>query len=957
MIHCEKIKISANMYSRSYMMPQDNSSDISRASKGGSRIKLYAVIAVVVVVVAGIAVFAYYHQLTQSTGTATVVSAASIANYNVPYNVSIKTSGKFNSLSLYWGDGNGSPQTVRYNGSNSIALSHTYTSPGAYYIYFTASFPTGNFTSNKELIPVGVSAATSALPASESYGNIALQSASSPAIFNNSWIYKPGTALSLLLGYFTPPANSSYKVVNQSLLIVHNGSKVAEVALPYYFNNTTGLYELPLSKAIYNLSLSAGYYLLELRTYTGLVNSSSGSVDTSHEFNTSYYTDIPVFSTAAEYTTSLSSLTSFINAEAEVGGYVTLDPQVALDSVSGEVIFNTMATLVDYNGSNSSAFHAYLAAYLPTVANGGINSNWANYTVHVNSTAAGYSGIYNVTIQPYENYTFHLRSNATFADGNKVTAWDVAFSIIRDLLYVAGTPPTPGGQIAPYLLPGNYYQSNTFWNLTQNITWDNATNNVTFHFQSPITPSLVFETLGKTVGTPIVEASWVQSHGGGIVWTSSGFKAYQESGSAGSYISYLENHIMASGPYMIDFTVPASETVLIANPAYNPPGNGWNPKPKIGMIILEYLSQESTQYLQLKSGYATAAYLFPTSSWYSIEPLQKSGEVFTYSFPSSAMEFYSFNTQINETLLSGIDPQANVPQTFFDSVQVRRAFADSYDYSYYLAQQVGNSVYNTSFGTGYAGAIPNGVQGYQSNQSLRASDVSLPGYNLAYAQQNWTAFTQSPYFAKDGLSTSSTGTVIYNGAPLNIPIIVLAGDSVNTAGASTWEANLAKIVPGATFTVLPVSLPQLFSFLAPGQNPAPVWWLEFGGLYPSPSQYIPILAYPSVNSVIPGPNGFYPAWFNSSDNPLSGLPGMVEQYNNLTQMATDFLVGFTTGNPSVSAQHYRSVNEMVVNMTFYVPLFQPDNIYIINSHITPSSFVNYNENTFAYTQYNYLTYS
>ena len=937
------------------MIPQENSEIPPPSTKRGSDVKWYATIVVLLVIVAAFGIMAFYHPspVIPVGTTASVVTASSLANYDLPYNLSIKTNGQFNNIVVYWGDG--SPQVVPYSGSDYVNVSHKYTSPGNYYVFFVMNSKNGIFSSNKQLVPVAMSATYAALPETSTYGDIALQSSSSSPVVNSSWIYGPGTSLSLLLAYFTPPANPSFQVVSQTLSVSHNGSVVDSISLPYYYNASAGMYELPISSAIYNLTLSTGYYQLQVTTYTAAVNASSGSVDTSQGiFKASYFTDVPVFETASLYSSAPSTNGTFINAELEVGGYVTLDPQVAADSVSGEIIINTMATLVDYNGSDSSGYHAYLASYLPTTSNGGINTNWSNYTVHVNSTKAGYSGAYNVTIKPYENYTFHIRSNATFADGSKVTAWDVAFSIIRDLLYVAGSPATPGSQIAQYLLPGNYFASNTFWNITQNITWDNATNNITFHFQNPMTPSLVYQTVGKSVGTPVVEASWVQAHGGGIGWNASDFQAYQATGSAGHYISYLRDHVMASGPYIVDYTVPASETVLVANPNYNPPGNGWNPKPKINMIILEYIGQESTQYLQLKSGYATAAYLFPTGDWFAIEPLLKSGAVKAYSYPSSAMEFYCFNTQINTTILSHLDPQANVPQAFFDSVQVRRAFADAYNYSFYLAQQVGNEVYNTTFVSGYAGAIPSGVVGYQSNDTLKAAGVSLPSFNMAYAAQNWSTFTHSSYFSLLGLTTGSGGTILYQGAPLNIPIFVLAGDPVNSAGATTWADNLASIVPGASFTVTAASLPEVYSFLVPDQNPAPLWWLEFGGLYPSPTQYLPIVAVPSGNSLIPAPNGFNPSWFNSSSNPVSSLPGMVEQYDNLTAMVEDYLVGFSTGNPTVSLQHFEAVNEMLVNMTFYVPLGQPNQIYLVSSHISPASFINYNENTFAYTEYNYL---
>ncbi|MDA8055534.1 MAG: ABC transporter substrate-binding protein [Thermoplasmatales archaeon] len=935
--------------------------------QGSSNSKWYAIIVVLVVIIAAFGVLAFYHPTSSvPVGTsAEITSASVVAQYNTPYNISLKTNGKFNNVNLYWGDG--AAQVIPYSGSDFVNVSHTYSSPGSYYVYYVVNYPSSTFTGNEQIVPIGVSEAAAALPQNESYGNIAIQSASASPIVNNSWIYAPGTSLSILLGYFTPPANSSYQVVSQSVNVMFNGSQVGSVVLPYYFNNSSGLYELPLSSALYNITLSTGYYQLQLNTFTAEVNGTTGDVNSSlGVYNTAYFEDIPVFSKAAEYSTSSAGQTTLVNAEATTGGYVTIDPAIAYGIQNFEIDANTMATLVGYNGSSSTQFFPYLAAYLPTTTNGGINTNYNNYTVNVNASMAGYTGSYHVYIQPYENYTFHIRSNATFADGTHVTGWDVAFSFYRTLLFDSGSPGTPGWIQAQYLLPGNYYASNTFWNLTQNITWNNATNNVTFHFQNPMSPSLVDEILGQVSGGWILDAAWAQQHGGGIGWNASDFLAYQAHGSAGDYVSYLVNNIMSSGPYMIDYTIPASEVVLIANPNYNPPGNGWMPKASINEVVLEYIGQESTQYLQLKSGYAAAATYFPTSDWYAVQGLQKSGVVNVYTFPTIGIYWYQINTDINETILSSVFPSANIPQTFFDSVQVRRAFADAYNYPYYLSQQVGNSVYNTTFGTGYAGALPDGMLGYQSNASLLAAGVSLPQYNMTDAKQNWTAFMNSPYFSAEGLTVASVtaggitaGDILYRGAPLNIPIAVYTADPVDVEGATTWGQDLATMIAGASFPVQPTPNNDLTAWEVPGQNPAPLLQALWEPDYPYPTDYMGPIAYPNINSFFMGPQGFYPSWFNNSSNPVSNLPGMVEQYHNLTAMDQMYANASTTSNTTLALKYFHQMNEELVNMTVNVYLYSISGYWVVSSHIPQSSIKAYQENVMfgGILLYDYISYS
>ncbi|MEM0135821.1 MAG: ABC transporter substrate-binding protein, partial [Thermoplasmatales archaeon] len=581
--------------------------------------------------------------------------------------------------------------------------------------------------------------------------------------------------------------------------------------------------------------------------------------------------------------------------------------------------------------------------------------------VKINATVAGYSGSYQVHIKPYENYTFHIRSNATFQDGSKVTAWDVAFSIIRTLLFDAGVPDNPGWIQAQYLLPGDYYTSNTFWNITQNITWNNATNNVTFHFQQPMTPSLVFEILGDTSGAFITEASWVQLHGGGIGWNATDFLAYKAHGNAGNYIPYLVDHVMSSGPYEIDYTVPASEVVLLANKNYNPPGNGWEPKPSIPMVIIEYISAESTQYLQLKSGYASAASNVPTSNWYEIQGLQKAKQVTVSEFPTITIYWYEFNTNINESLLAKIFPGSNVPQAFFASVQVRRAFADAYNENYYLSRQLGNDIYNTTFGSPYAGMLPTGMLGAQTIPNLQAAGVSLPQFNLTYAEQNWTEFEHSAYFAADGLSIGSNGYILYNGAPLNIPIAVFTSDPTDVAGATTWGSYLSQIIPGATFPVEPTPNPVWLSWLVAGQNPGPILESLWAPDYPYPTDYLGQMAYPNINTDTTGPDGFYPSWFNASSDPVSGVPGMAVQYQNLTEMVNEYQAGAAATNQSLAIHYFHQLNEMLINMTEYVFLYQLNEFWIVNSKVPQSEIVNNEENVMQGGSldllYCYLSYS
>ncbi len=143
----------------------------------------------------------------------------------------------------------------------------------------------------------------------------------------------------------------------------------------------------------------------DLTGQTTVQAASTGMIDpTQGVYTTSYWVDLPVFNKAAynvpvvgfpAYVPSTGASGSFLRAELETGGYKTLDPAIEYDTVSYEIVMNTLEPLVSYNGSNSSSFVPILAKQLPSISNGGINNNYANYTVK-----APWGASYAVNITP-----------------------------------------------------------------------------------------------------------------------------------------------------------------------------------------------------------------------------------------------------------------------------------------------------------------------------------------------------------------------------------------------------------------------------------------------------------------------------------------------------------------------------------------------------------------------------
>lgn len=1126
--------------------------------------KWIAIIVVLLVVISALAVLTMYHPTGSS---AKVTTAADVATLDQPYNFTLQTNGVFKTVTVNWGDQ--SSQTFDYQGSNSLTLRHTYTSPGQYFIYYTVNFGGSTFTNYQNLVPVHISAALSAVSQYVSYGLMQLEANSTAPLVNNTLIFAPGTNLSFIAGYFSAPADGAHQVIGQNLLVYKNGSLVSETPLAYYYNMADGQYELPASSSLVNMSFSQGVYALGLQTTTAvpmttnnvpttvtnttmvnytngqpvsynasttvnfgttfnytsvppsityqtgavvgndgttnvtyygahvtyakgtsltlpfskditvgantnftlvggnanvsfinngtfanntvssfsfnnttasyellsgsgtyynfsqattfqLIDSAAnttfflndqanftygnkipvtiwtpststyyknstlmytnpvtnvtygsntnatitleitgvsaplnvGEIDTTQGvYTATYYYDVVAIPSANQYIAPVTGQT-FVSAEVAPGGYTTLDPQIAFYTLDSEVLINTMMPLVGFNGSSASSFVPMVASAVPSVANGGINAN-------------------------YTNYTFHVRSNLKWQDGSPVTVYDAYYGLVRLMLFTNAVPGTGSYLLANYLLPAPFYDSVSYANITNAITYSNSTQNITLHFQTPVTPTVAFQLIAASEADPI-DANWLIANGDGIQFTPSGFQNYTATGNLANYNTYVQNHIMADGPYQISYNLPGSQLVLVANPNFVSPGPFMR-APTITTVSLQYMSQPSTAFLELKSGAAQSALGIPaTPYWPQIQQLAagSSPSLQIKSFPTLGIYFYNFNLNTNVQLLGTMVHNANVPATLFVNPNARKAFAYAYNYSYYHNIQLANALYNTSFNSPYAGMLPPGMLFNQSISDLQGLGYQFPNSDgsansdIAMAQKYWSYFvndtTSTDGGTAMGITHTSGGIAQYHGSSLVIPIFVPIGDSPDTAGATTWGEAMSQVVPGASFPVVPVSYTQIFqTFAVPGNNPMPISWGGWAPDYIYPTDYELSMSMPSNLSTYMNPASYNP-WFigggNSTPtsllhNPTKNLTeknftlAMLRAYGNATNATTSQL----------EKKWFQIVNGYIINQTMNVYLSQTNMFWTISSKINGNDIVNYQENLMVGAgqelQYNMLSYN
>ncbi len=913
---------------------------------GNPSTKWFVVIIVLLVVIAGLAVVIVTQPkgttttITPTTGptagtTASATISTATANIGAQVNYTVTANGPFQQMTINWGDGY--VQTVPYSGSNTVAVSHSYRFPGTYAVYYVVNFNATSSTNNANAlnpVTIGypnqqVKTAVEQFVAYASYElDIALSSA--PTLTNPFYAFAPGSDAVFNVSAAIPGGNFEYGVVSQSVLVYQGAQVVQNINIPYAGNVSDG------AQSVNILNTASAYYTIAVATYTAPFNGTGMPISSPTNYTFTYY-DVPSFTNVSLASSSAAS-GQLIRYELETGGFKTLDPAIEYDTVSNEIVMNTYLSLFGYNQSGSSPSNAFipiLAKNLPTQANGEVNSN----TYYYNITAQN-GGTQMVKVLPNENYTIYINNNSKWQDGTPVTAYDVYYSIIRNLLFVAGSPGTPGWIQAQFLLPGNFYASNTFYNITTNMTYNNATNSLTLHLQSPVAPGLFYETFGQSAGANWASASWLIAHGSGIhPWNAAGFAAYQQEGNQGSYNTYVQYNVFADGPYMVSYSVPGQQIVLVANPNFVAP-NPYFPAPTIKTIFIKWIGQSSTSYLNLKAGSAQFASI-PTSQWNLVEQLQAQHTVDYFGFPTLSIFWFNFNALVNLTMLSAVDKAANLPAVLFDSLAARQAFAYAFQYDQFINQQIGNAVYNVTFASKYAGMLPAGMLYEQSISALNASGVTngVPYFNLAHARSIWAGFVNSSMGAAMGITwNAAKGVDEYNGAVLNVPIFIFSADPVSLAGATSWVSYLQQVIPGFQSTVLPTSFPTLIGNMVQGQNPMPVYELGWAPDYPYPTDYLGPMALPVNSSTYPGPNDMTPYWFDgNASNPLMGQPQMVSQAHNLTSMVNNYFNGTEASNATYIEQQFHSMNQMLINMTFYVYAWQAYGFWVYNSTVDKAS--------------------
>ncbi len=399
--------------------------------------------------------------------------------------------------------------------------------------------------------------------------------------------------------------------------------------------------------------------------------------------------------------------------EAVDSDWTSLDPVACYDLVCGEVLQNTLDTLIFYDGANPGKFIPWLATALPTKQNGGISLDG-------------------------KTYTFKLRPGTKFSDGTPLTAQDVVYSFQRMLVASSEdgavtllTEPLFGD--ADYVRPGKKFS----WDLIQKAVKANG-NDVVFTLTKPFSPFLSVVALPYfavySKADALKRGEW---DGTQASWEKFNNPKLENS-------KFAANPPIGSGPFALERYDVGKTLTLKRN------DNFWQAPAKLSRVIFEVVKDENTRIQMLKVGDAdlvgfTRAQVPQVSSF--------PGVVITDNIPNLGLDFVFMNEKVDGEgtgyLGSGKLDGKGIPANFFSDLNVRKGFAASMDYGALV-----NDIYQGK-ATQNNSILIRGIAGFNPNAPKYKFDkaTATRAFKAAFGGQVWANGFVLPVFYNSGNTT------------------------------------------------------------------------------------------------------------------------------------------------------------------------------------------------------------
>ncbi len=377
--------------------------------------------------------------------------------------------------------------------------------------------------------------------------------------------------------------------------------------------------------------------------------------------------------------------------EETIGDPQTLDPAAAYDTTSSSYIELVYDTLIRYHKTSVTQFDPDLADSWTVSADG-------------------------------KTYRFHIRQGVKFSNGDVLTPDDVKYSFERGMVQ-----DYSGGPQWLIFFPLFGVDSSRDSNgnlmplskLTSAITVDG--DYVQFNLVAPYPPFL--QTLTQSWGS-IVDKAWCIQQGD---WDGTE-ASYEKLNNPAADAWPLHKIMMGTGPFTLNYWTSQTEIAFTRNDNY------WGPKANFKSIISKDVSEWTDRKLALEAGDADEVTV-EVQQYSELEGI--SGITAYKDLPTEDVDaiFFTYNISDKSTFIgSGKLDGKGIPTNFFTDINVRKAFAYSFDYATFINQVFsGHAVQPDS-------PIVSGLSDYNANipkynyDPQKATDL----FKAAWGGQVWT---------------------------------------------------------------------------------------------------------------------------------------------------------------------------------------------------------------------------
>jgi len=580
--------------------------------------------------------------------------------------------------------------------------------------------------------------------------------------------------------------------------------------------------------------------------------------------------------------TLLAAFDPTVFVEATIGEPDTLDPHLAYDTASGEILYNIYENLIAYKGSSVSEFEPRLATQVPTVENGLIKDGG-------------------------KTYVFPIRKGVKFHNGNSLTPEDVEYSFERGLLYDPNGGPM---WMLWYAIFGTHSRDEAIEEfLGKPITEIFDQNGqpkaeykqkLADFYKQIVDPAISVQGNNVVIKlkrpySPFLNIIAQSAHWGAILDKETSIKQGLWDGKADTWWKYrnitkeqspLYSKANGTGPYkLVEWDRNQQKITLIANEQY------WRGPARIKKVIVMAIPEWSTRKAMLEKGDADTIDI----SIEYVDQLKNNKDVqIIRNIPTLAVSVILFNWSVNPSskfIGSGKFDGNGIPADFFSDIYARKAVAAAINYDALIQDVLKGS------GKRVPTALPQGLLGY---------DPSLPLYRFNVND------------VKSYLEKAWNGQVVQKG--IKFSVAYNEGNTARQRVAEMLKMYMEMALPGKIrVEVQQLQWPNFLDATQHGEIPIAInaWQAD----YPDPDNFI-FTHYHSAGDYADRQGDKFKKFVSTPRKELGG-----KSLDQLIEEAAAETVAQTRG------KIYTKIQQFAIDNCLNVPLYQPTSTYVFRTWV------------------------